>query len=201
MRLARSAKTPPLESIRPGFWRCISMIKSLGRLLLLALPLAIMPLHAQVLWVRHAGSDSPIPSHVVVAARKHGGALYVCRARLADGVHSGESAGSMCIVPFKGDAQVFEDFEFATASHYSWGRDRWNDGVIAGRQSGKVDLFVCRARVVQGSVDNGFVPGKAYERGLHADHCYVPFHGKELDFVHDFELLHASSSTRSQRTR
>lgn len=165
-------------------------------LLFLALILLCRSSGAQVAWVQHNGPDESVPPNAVVAGKSHGVRLYVCRARLADGIHPGESTGSTCVIPNMGKTQAFTEFEFATSSNYSWHHDQWEDAVIGGQQHAKSDLYVCRARVVQDSISHGFISGKAYRFGPHTNHCYVPFQGKELDFKDHFELLHSSSKSR-----
>jgi DM9 repeat len=159
-------------------------------IVLLILTAAYMP--AQVIWVSHNAAHELIPENTIVAGKKHGVRLYVCRARLKVGVSPGESTGSICIVPYLGKADVFHKFELATSLNYSWYRGQWENAVIGGRQHGNANLYACRARVIQDKIDYGFIPGKAFRFGPHANHCYIAFQGKELDFKGHFELLHTS---------
>lgn len=128
-----------------------------------------------------------LPHHAVVGGREGNKKLYVCRAKLSDGIHPGETGGRVCVVAYKGKAQEFADFEVATGRGLKWSPGNWKSAIIGSLQFGTMDLYVCRARV-----DGYVIPGKAYGRGPHKNHCFVPYQGRELDFAGDFELLHAS---------
>jgi DM9 repeat len=166
--------------------------KTVGTGLFMLLILTAGYLSAQVTWAPLNAAHDSIPPNTIVAGKKHGVRLYVCRARLAVGVSPGESTGSICIVPYLGKAEVFREFELATSLHYSWHPDRWENAVVGGRQHGNANLYLCRARVIKDAIDYGFIPGKAFRFGPHTNHCYIPFHGKDLDFKGHFELLHTS---------
>jgi len=155
----------------------------------------LAPATAPVTWIARNPSQESVPRHAIVAGKSGGVTFYVCRARLLGDFHPGATPGSLCCVPYRGKAQEFQEFEFATSPSYAWYPDRWQDAVIAGRQHGAYDLYVCRARVMRNLIDYGFIPGKAYRVGPHAHHCYVPFQGQELDFDRDFELLQNSPKT------
>lgn len=139
--------------------------------------------YAQVQWVpSHPGAK--VPKHAIVGGHEGKTKLYVCRARLADGIHPGKTSGGVCIIGQKGGVEHKTKFEIATARHYKWGHWGWKTAFIGGKQFGRVDLYVCRMRI-EGAV----VPGKAYGYGPHAGHCFVPFKGRERNFTKGFELL------------
>ena len=143
-------------------------------LLLLAAPLT---------WqAREAGG--PIPAGAI----RTGEALYVCRARLPDGVHPGVTTGGPCRIPQKGKVEEFPKHEIAVGAGFEWRATDWDHAVIAGSQGRNGDLYVCRATVPGVSGGSEHAGGKAYRNGNHARHCYVAHEGREVDST-GFELL------------
>lgn len=141
---------------------------------------------AQVKWVAPEPSGK-LPKNAIRAGREAGKALYLCRAKLSDGLHPGKTDGTVCVVGQKGKPEDVRQFEIATGRHVKWSRGDWSTALAGGLQFGTMELYVCRARV-EGDV----VPGKAYGHGPHQNHCFVPYHDRELDFDGNFELLHVS---------
>ena len=146
--------------------------------------IAIALFLAAVSWTSHE-TGKPIPAGAIRVDES----LYVCRAKLPDGVHPGVSDGGPCLVPQKGVAQAFDAYEVAVGASYSWRAADWESAIVAGKQGRNGDLYVCRVRVTAASGKSIFAGGKAYRTGNHAGHCYVAHEGKEVDFAGEFELL------------
>jgi hypothetical protein len=116
--------------------------------------------------------------------------LFVCRARLQDGVQPGATSGGPCMVPQKGKAVAFDTYELGIASRYAWRAGDWDHAVLAGAQGrANSELYVCRAEVTSGSGHGRMELGKAYRAGPHAGHCYVAHEDREIDAPGEFQLL------------
>jgi len=138
-------------------------------------------LMAQVQWVE---AMTP-PKNALSAGKREGRRIYVCRGRLADGIHPGWFENGACLIPQKGTVEHATTFEFAVGRRTFWSPGLSGQPVIAGKQFNKVELLVCRRRTA-----DGVQVGKAYLTGPHAGHCYVAVNGRELDFTAGFEILH-----------
>ena len=141
---------------------------------------------APVDWAPHE-AGKPIPAEAVRVADT--GSLFVCRARLQDGIQPGVTTGGPCLIPQKGKAEPFETYEVAAGSGYTWRTSDWERAVVAGKQGRASDLYVCRAAVAATSGERVVAGGKAYRTGPHAGHCYVSHEGREVDVAGEFELL------------
>lgn len=148
--------------------------------------LLLLLLAAPVDWAPQEAGKS-IPGEAV---RASGSApLFVCRARLQDGIQPGVTSGGPCLVPQKGKAEPFESYELAVGPDYAWRAGDWERALVAGKQGRASDLYVCRAAMSAPSGERVMAGGKAYRTGPHAGHCYVAHEGREVDVAGEFELL------------
>lgn len=150
-----------------------------ARLILYAC-LAVALLTDEVRWIKH---DTP-PRNALSAGNYQGSKIYVCRAKLPDGVHPGQYEKGACLIPQKGKAERFAEFEFAVGGKTFWSPKISGKPVVAGKQFGKVELLICRRRDAA-----GVWVGKAYLTGPHAGHCYVSVGRREVDLTDGFEIL------------
>ncbi len=113
--------------------------------------------------------------------------LHVCRVSYSGGVHAGKTWGgyNRCNIGYGGAEVETSGFEYLEASaNYSWSKTATTQLVSAGQNSGK-EVYVCRAKISNGSVH----PGKVWN-----GNCNIGYGGQEL-VIADFEYLTGSGQS------
>jgi hypothetical protein len=115
--------------------------------------------------------------------------LYVCRVSYSGGVHAGKTWDGYngCNIGYGGTEVVASGFEYLEAStDYSWSKTATSQLVSVGQEAGQ-PIYVCRAKLSDGSVH----PGKVWN-----GNCNVGYGGKEL-VIADFEYLTGAGQATS----
>ncbi|MFZ5584444.1 MAG: DM9 repeat-containing protein [Thermodesulfobacteriota bacterium] len=132
-------------------------------------------------WVA-AGEGEP-PAGAVGGGMVREGELFVCRARMPDGLHIGKYWRGRCNVGYRGREELAREFEILVRSGGGlvWRKGRAGLGgggcLVAGRAQGQ-DLCVCRGRH-----RDGLHIGK-----LWAGRCQIGWGGQEVA-LDEFEVL------------
>ncbi|MFH1058797.1 MAG: DM9 repeat-containing protein [Pseudomonadota bacterium] len=127
--------------------------------------------------------DGELPAGAVGGGMVREGELFVCRARLDDGLHVGKYWRGRCNVGHRGREELVRDFEVLVrpSGGYAWRRGRAGLGtggcLVAGRAQGQ-DLCICRGRH-----RDGLHIGKTW-----AGRCQIGWGGQEVG-LDEFEVL------------
>lgn len=127
--------------------------------------------------------EGELPAGAVGGGMVRDGELFVCRGRLADGLHIGKYWRGRCNVGQAGREEALKEFEVLVQPKggHAWQRGRGGLGgggcLVAGRAHGQ-DLCVCRGR---------------YRDGLHigktwAGRCQIGWGGQEVT-LDEYEVL------------
>lgn len=127
--------------------------------------------------------EGELPAGAVGGGMVREGELFVCRARMADGLHLGKYWRGRCNVGFGGREELVKEFEVLVrpSGGYTWRRGRVGLGsggcLVAGRAHGQ-DLCVCR-----GHHRDGLHIGKTW-----AGRCHIGWGGQEVA-LDEYEVL------------
>jgi len=150
--------------------------------------------HAEVYWVGSSRGE-PLPPNALLGGIEgvgpnRGAHLHVCRAILADSVHSGKLIGGSCNIPFAGRENEVARYEVAVATGGAWGPPSpgYAGALVGGYEPGRT-LYVCRVNyrepITGGYLDRGFHPGKVVD-----GKCNFGWGGREIDSYSNFEVFY-----------
>jgi hypothetical protein len=147
------------------------------------------PARAEPTWVSPAPGET-MPARVVILDAEDGGQLALGRITLADGgIHPGIVSEGICVTPFRGGEARSATFDLATNARAGWVTPaQWDQATPTGRQK-TISLYSCRVPLMAGEKRLGWLYGKAYREGVHAQRAYVVFNGREIELLSGFELL------------
>jgi hypothetical protein len=129
-------------------------------------------------WVRSSGAA---PAGAVGGAAAQGREMFVCRARMPDGVHPGKLWEGSCHIGWGGREKKADSFEVLVAPrslHWEPNQVGWADRCLKAAQGPRGWQCVCRAQY-----KNGVHVGKTV-----GGDCNIGWGGKEM-VLHRFEVL------------
>jgi hypothetical protein len=126
------------------------------------------------------------PRHPV-GGQARGQRLLVCRTRYRDGVHYGKEYQGRCHIGWGGREVAVEDYDLLSAPGARWvsAGEAASDSAVGGAWAGGAQLYVCRARL-----GDGTHPGKLWN-----GRCHIGWGGQEKK-VSSYQVLVAPGALR-----